>query len=382
MSNPLELRLQTALHKRAHDGNLRQLSLSMGIDFFSNDYLGLAKNSSVLQPFLEEEYAHSGTQQWHGATGSRLLSGNSEYVMQAEKWLAALFQAESALIFNSGYAANLSVLSAIPQKGDTILYDEKIHASLKEGARLSFAQRYSFAHNDLTDLEQKLQRTDKGLVFVVIETVYSMDGDIAPLEAIIAICKKYGAYLIVDEAHSTGLWGNGGSGLLCEKDLAQDVFARIYTFGKAMGGHGACVAGSQTLTNYLVNFARPFIYTTAMPLQNVAYLMAAFQYLAENEWLAKQLHSRVSCFRQQVKAHRLQENFVESTSPIQMLKVQGNEYAQQMARDLRAQHYNLRPVLSPTVPAGQERIRICLHSDNSEQEIAELIAAIAKMIAH
>ena len=382
MSNPLEQRLQTALHKRAQDGNLRQLSLSQGIDFFSNDYLGLAKNSSVLQPFLEKEYAHIGTTQWHGATGSRLLSGNSEYVMQAEKRLAALFQAESALIFNSGYAANLSVLSAIPQKGDTILYDEKIHASLKEGARLSFAQRYSFAHNDVADLEQKLQRIDKGLVFVVAETVYSMDGDIAPLAAIVAICKKYGAYLIVDEAHSTGLWGNGGSGLLCEKVLEKDVLARIYTFGKAMGGHGACVAGSQTLTNYLVNFARPFIYTTAMPLQNVAYLMAAFQYLAENEWLAKQLHSRVSYFRQQIQAHQLQDNFVESTSPIQMLKVQGNEHAQRMARDLREQHYNLRPVLSPTVPAGQERIRVCLHSDNSEQEIAELIAAVAKMLVH
>ncbi len=273
----IEQKLASQLAARQAAGNLRSLRLPEEIvDFCSNDYLGLARNPE-LHRRIGEAYARKG-EALNGATGSRLISGNSPYAVELETWLASLCKAEKALVFNSGYAANTAILSAVPQKGDTILYDEYIHASLKEGARLSFAGRFAFRHNDLNDLERRLQKAT-GTVFVVAESVYSMDGDWAPLREMLDLCEKYGANLIWDEAHSTGLWGTDGNGLACEMGLQDRIFARIYTFGKAMGVHGACIAGSQTLINYLINFARPFIYTTALPLHSLVSIREAFHFL-------------------------------------------------------------------------------------------------------
>lgn len=376
-------RLQNALHEREQTHSLRRLQLTQGIDFFSNDYLGLATNPELVEPFLQEQYQNSlFVGQKHGSTGSRLLSGNSVYALYAEQYLAQLFQAENTLLFNSGYAANTAVLSAIPQKGDVILYDERSHASLKEGARLSFANRFSFRHNDLQDLQAKLLRHSGkgGEVFVVIETVYSMDGDIAPLSEMVELCQNYNAHLIVDEAHSTGIWGRAGAGLLQELGLEKEIFARIYTFGKAIGGHGACVAGSDVLIQYLVNFARPFIYTTAMPLQSIAYILAAFEYLKAMPQANKQLFERIHFFREQIKTLGIEPYFIQSQSPIQMLQVQGgNEAARKIAATLQERGYNLRAVLSPTVPEGQERIRICLHNFNDLAQIADLFDSFPRL---
>ncbi|SFC39271.1 8-amino-7-oxononanoate synthase [Flexibacter flexilis DSM 6793] len=377
-------RLENALCEREQTHSLRRLQLTQGIDFFSNDYLGLATNGALVEPFLQQQYANPlFVGQKHGATGSRLLSGNSAYVLQAEQYLANLFGTENALLFNSGYAANTAVLSAIPQKGDVILYDERSHASLKEGARLSFASRFSFKHNDLQDLEAKLLRHSGkgGEVFVVVETVYSMDGDIAPLPDMVKLCQAHQAHLIVDEAHSTGIWGREGAGLLRDLGLEKEVFAAVYTFGKAIGGHGACVAGADVLVQYLVNFARPFIYTTAMPLQSVAYVLAAFEYLKATPQASGQLFERIHFFREYINTLDIAAHFTESNSPIQMLKVQGgNEAARTLASNLQGKGYNLRAVLSPTVPEGHERIRICLHNFNGLSEIKTLLEEINRAV--
>lgn len=375
--NNVEERLKKALKKREEDGNLRRLSTGgTQVDFFSNDYLGLAHNIE-LHSLVKEQY-NSIKGKTAGATGSRLLSGNSIYYLQLEEYLAKIFKGESALVFNSGYTANLAIFSSIPQKGDTIIYDELIHACIKEGSRLSFADRFSFRHNDLQDLDLKLQRA-KGSKFVAIESVYSMDGDFAPIKGIVELCKKYDTCLIVDEAHGTGVFGENGSGLVCDLGLENDFFIRTYTFGKAMGSHGACVVASKVIIQYLVNFARSFIYTTALPLHNLVSIRSAFDYLSKHNELQDELQERIQLFQNKVKeAKNINPSFdyVDSKSAIQAILVPGNERAKNLANKLIEKGFDVRPILSPTVQEGKERIRICLHAYNSFGEIEDLIKSI------
>lgn len=367
------------LKERAETGSLRKLSLPEGLlDFFSNDYLGLSGNKQLCdqihQAFSEEQWKSC-----NGATGSRLLSGNNKYVAALEKKLAEIFQSPSALLFNSGYNANLSVLSSLPGKGDTILYDELIHASLKDGARLSFASRFPFAHNDVNDLEKKLKKAT-GEKFIVIESVYSMDGDFAPLEEIVQVAEKYSASIILDEAHSTGVWGEGGAGIAVEKKLQDKIFARIYTFGKAMGVHGACIAGAPELKEYLVNFARPFIYTTALPPHSLVSVEKSFSFLRENIFLQEQIKDKISFFRKACKSHGLDHVLAGSSSPVQVLRISGNKEARALAEGLNKKGFDVRAILSPTVKEGEERLRICLHVFNKDEEIENLAAAIKQLI--
>ena len=190
----MDQKLLNKLIKRKEEGTLRSLSSFEGmIDFFSNDYLGLSKVS------IKEEHTH-------GATGSRLISGTSSFALEVEKEFANFFKEENALLFNSGYDANVGFFSSIPQRGDTILYDEFIHASVRDGIRLSFAQSFSFLHNNVEDLENRIINA-KGTVYVAVESLYSMDGDIVPLREVHRLCEKYDAYLVIDEAHSSGVYG-------------------------------------------------------------------------------------------------------------------------------------------------------------------------------
>ncbi len=371
----IERKLLSQLDNRRRAGNLRCLSLGEAkTDFCSNDYLGLARNP-VLHAQIEEAYGRE-NHPANGSTGSRLISGNSLLAVALEDELAGLFRAEGTLLFNSGYAANTALLSAIPQKGDTILYDEYSHASLKEGARLSFAHRFAFRHNDLQDLQRRLQRAT-GEVFVVAESVYSMDGDFAPLRELLDVCKRYGAHLIWDEAHSTGLWGTAGNGIACGEGLHDQIFARIYTFGKAMGVHGACVAGSRVLVEYLVNFARPFIYTTALPLHSLVAVREAFRFLAARPELPAALHAKIAHFQQAAGQHDLLGHLIPGRSPIQALRVGGNEPTKRLAAGLQEAGFDVRPILSPTVRAGEERLRICLHAYNTDEEITGLARLLA-----
>ena len=363
------------LTERSASGLLRKPGKSGGtIDFASNDYLGLAR-SEELAARIEEKRKHL-TGYKNGATGSRLLTGNNPYTEAVEQKLASIFNAASCLLFNSGYTANLAVLSSLPQKGDTILYDDLAHASIKDGTRLSLATRFNFRHNDLTDLEKKMRRSD-GKIFVVVESIYSMDGDEAPLAKLADLCTQYHAHLVVDEAHSTGVIGQKGSGLVVSLGLEEKVAVRIYTFGKAMGIHGACVAGAEKLSEYLVNFARPFIYTTALPPHDILSIDCAFDYLANNMDLQQKLQQRIDLFRRLVPdalAH------TDSRSAIQTVIIPGNKEIKEKAHALEQQGFDVRPVLSPTVPVGTERFRLCLHTYNTEEEITALTSALEKFI--
>lgn len=372
----LEKRLYQKLQERDKAGNLRTLTTSAHlIDFCSNDYLGLASNPTLAQQVLQSLASMPAHRQ--GATGSRLVSGTSPYALNLEKYLAVLFQAENALLFNSGYQANTAILSTIPQKGDTIICDALIHASLREGARLSFAQNYYFKHNDLEDLEKKLQKAT-GEKFVVIESVYSMDGDFGELDAIAKICNKYLAHLIIDEAHSTGIFGKNGNGFTCQKNLESVCFARIYTFGKAIGGHGACIVGSKILIDYLINFARAFIYTTALPLHTLVSIYEAFEFLKQNPRVSASLHKKIELFKTQMQFLQQQDviSLKESNSPIQILKIGGNKRTKYFAEEVQKLGYDVRPILSPTVKKGEEILRICLHSFNTNQEIHGLTTCL------
>ncbi|HYG38683.1 MAG TPA: 8-amino-7-oxononanoate synthase [Cytophagales bacterium] len=373
----VEERLKNALEKREEGGNLRRLSTrGAQVDFFSNDYLGLAHNID-LQNIIKEQY-DAVKEKSTGATGSRLLSGNSPYYEELEIYLANIFKGETALVFNSGYTANLAIFSSIPQKGDTIIYDELIHACIKEGSRLSFANRFSFRHNDLQDLESKLLKA-KGPKFVAIESVYSMDGDFAPVKEVVELCKKYEAWLIVDEAHGTGVFGENGSGWVCNLGLEQHFFIRTYTFGKAIGSHGACVVASKVVIEYLVNFARSFIYTTALPFHNLVSIRSAFDYLSRHGELQRQLQERIKFFRDKINDAKNSNplfDYIDSKSAIQAILVPGNERAKNLAAKLIENGFDVRPILSPTVQEGKERIRICLHAYNSFGEIEELVKSI------
>jgi 8-amino-7-oxononanoate synthase len=355
--------LSRKLDERKAQNAFRQMQLSSGkVDFCSNDYLGMVRNRK-----LEERAGASFINYRHGSTGSRLLAGNSLMAEETESFLASFHDAEAGVIFNSGYDANLGLLSSVPQRGDTIIYDFLSHASLRDGIRLSFAQSFSFRHNDLDDLEKKLQAAT-GNIFVVTESVFSMDGDMAPLEELVAICEKYKANLIVDEAHATGIVGPNGEGLVQQLGLQSTCFARVHTFGKAVGCHGAIVLGSASLRNYLVNFSRPFIYSTALPESSLAAIRLAYEIFPGMQAERDHLQQLVNVFRQQ--AFRYQKQV--SATPIQVVVIPGNDAVKQVAIALQEAGMDVRPILYPTVPNGSERLRIVLHAFNSLQEVQQL----------
>ncbi|MEP2026723.1 MAG: 8-amino-7-oxononanoate synthase [Reichenbachiella sp.] len=367
------------LLERARADSTRKLLTTKGLtDFVSNDYLGLSRSKDLFERI--QSYDYSQEVNLNGSTGSRLLAGNSDTAQALESKLAGIFKSEAALLFNSGYVANLALISAVPQRGDTILYDNLSHVCLKEGAFLSKAQRFPFRHNDCEDLEVKLKQAT-GNIYIIIESVYSMDGDLAPFGDIIALAEKYGAKIIVDEAHSTGLYGRAGSGKLCALGLEDHLFARVHTFGKAMGVHGAVICGSQELINYLVNFARPFIYTTALPLHSLFSIDAAFDHLSENIDLQKSSKDKIfyfnSLFNQQIGKNENMHK-LESHTPIQPIVVPGNARVKSIANALQKNGFDVRPILSPTVKEGSERLRISIHTHNTEEEIASLITELAK----
>lgn len=373
--NRVEQHLNDKLKERTAAGNLRQLSTQKApTDFYSNDYLGLVTTGLL----AELMHSSAGKQFTTGSTGSRLLSGNSRHTEMLEQTIASFHKAPAALLFNSGYDANVGLLTCIASRETTILSDELCHASLIDGIRLSQCRhRYKFRHNDMSDLEQKLKKyKDTGPVIVVTESVFSMDGDMAPLEAIVQLCEAYDAQLVVDEAHATGVFGKRGDGLVCAMGLNDRVFARVHTFGKALGCHGAVVAGSEVLKQYLINFARPFIYTTALPGHSVHAIHCAYQHLASHSFSNERLHKLVAYFRERI-AHSGMSGWKDSTSTIQALVTGDNERSRQVAAKLQLAGLQVNAILSPTVPQGMERLRVCLHSFNTTEEIDTLFATLA-----
>lgn len=360
-------------------GLLRQLRTTDGfVDFCSNDYLGFARSAELKKAIqkADEQYVLART----GATGSRLLAGQTQLADDVEQELAAFYQTETTLVFNSGYDANLGLLACLPKAGDTLLTDALVHASMIDGARLSYATRHRFRHNDLDDLENKLrgaaQTQPDGQIFVAVESIYSMDGDVAPLCEMVELCERYGAALLVDEAHATGIYGPVGEGLVVELGLQERVLARIHTFGKALGVHGAAIVGTAVLRNYLINFARSFIYTTALPPHSLLAIRCVHEHVRTHSGARNQLNGQLTYFRERVYELLPNAIWTDSESPIQCLIIPGNNQARYVANAAQKTGLDVRAILSPTVPTGQERIRLCIHSFNTTEEIDQLVAIL------
>ncbi|HVS91721.1 MAG TPA: pyridoxal phosphate-dependent aminotransferase family protein [Mucilaginibacter sp.] len=372
MERPEDM-IRQKLAERQAKGTYRALKPESGLaDFCSNDYLGFAR-SAILNQKVENEITSRSTG-LNGSTGSRLLSGNLSYTENLERDIAKFHNAEAALIYNSGYDANVGLFSCLPQKGDTIITDELIHASIIDGARLSFANRYSFRHNDLQSLEEKL-RNAKGRCYIAVESVYSMDGDSPPLPEMLNLAEAYGASVIVDEAHAVGL---NERGLLCQLEIENRVFARIVTFGKALGCHGAVILGSNPLREYLVNFSRSFIYTTAAPFHQLAAIRMAYQMLPNSGAEVDKLKKNIARFKNSLQG-LTGLKLLPSDSAIQSLIIGCSEKTKMMAVELQAAGLDVRPILSPTVPAGTERLRVILHSFNTSEELILLADTLIKI---
>ena len=357
--------LSKKLQERREQHAFRSLRLPKRnlVDLCSNDYLGMATNQ-----LIHSDQSTPNKILKTGSTGSRLLSGNYEKIEEAEQIIAAFHQSQAALIFNSGYDANLGLLSSVPQRNDIILYDSLSHASIRDGIRLSFAAAFSFQHNDLDDLEKKLilnaNGTDRN-IFVVTESVFSMDGDIAPLKQMVDLCDQYNAKLIVDEAHATGVVGDRGEGVAQHLKLQEKCFARIHTFGKALGTHGAVILGSATLKEYLINFSRSFIYTTALPESTIDHILKSYEIFPSLTEERNTLAILIEAF--QSLAFKYQK--LNSNTPIQGIVIPGNEMARAAAEMLQLNKLDIRAILYPSVPKGMERLRIVLHSFNTVEQI-------------
>ncbi len=367
-------KLEQKLQTRESDGLLRKLTLNKNlIDFSSNDYLGLAKSEALHQLKLEKL---TKLKLRNGSAGSRLIRGNSEYYETVEQKIADFHGAEDAIIFNSGYDANMGLLSSVPLKNDIVLYDELIHASLLDGMRLSFAYCYKFEHNNLTELEELILRhKGKGEIYIVVESIYSMDGDAAPLVDITELAEDHNCFVIVDEAHATGIFGEEGKGLCYELQIEDKCFARIHTFGKALGVHGAAVVGSKRLKEYLVNYGRSFIYTTALPNDSLCAIDAAYETIAKQESLTS-LQNNIELFN---KHTGKMQNKIASESAIHCFLFPGNENVQNASNKLMELGFDVKSIKSPTVAVDKERLRVCLHSYNTKEEVISLANALSNL---
>lgn len=374
--------LQQRLEHRKEQGLYRSLHPENDcIDFASNDYLGFAR-SKELKELVDAEFKKLNSKCKTGSTGSRLLTGNSAYAEEVEKFIADFHKAQAGLIFNSGYDANIGLISSAAKKGDLIFYDELSHASIYDGVRLSKAESFPFSHNDIAHLEERLKffgesKNPSSNCFVIVESVYSMDGDFSPLNEIAGLCGKYRANLIVDEAHATGIFGANGEGRVVELGLQQEVFARVHTFGKALGCHGAIVLGSNDLRDYLINYSRPFIYTTALPFHSFLSIKTTYFYLKNNIDILLKINRLINLFIDKVKVLKI-EGFLPSSSAVQSFLLAGNENVKEIAKRIQNDGFDVRPILSPTVPKGKERIRICIHAFNTEEQINGLLSSLKK----
>lgn len=359
-----------ALDKRKANQTLRILKpKSEGIDFYSNDYLGFARNKDLQNLLLKQ--MNDNPHLLAGSTGSRLISGNSAEVIETEGFISKEHKYASALLFSSGYNANLVLFSTLPNRHDTIIVDEKIHRSVHDACKMSHARKLKFKHNDVKDLEQILKR-QKENCYVAIESLYSMDGDFAPIEEITKITKKYNAFLIVDEAHSFGVFGYG----LVEKyQLQKMVLATVVTYGKALGSHGAAILCDEVVKSYLVNFASPFIYTTAAQDIQWRSIKTGYEFFKVNKNISARLQQNIKIFHQQNIRTPSSEN-----SPIQAVLISDNHRLKDLQETLLHEDFLTYAVFSPTVKTGTERLRICLHSFNTEEEIIGLTKIIKDFI--
>ena len=351
----------SALNKR------RALISANGIDFSSNDYLGLANHEGLRQNLIE----HLQSDIALGAGGSRLLRGNHPQHESLESFAADFFGAEAALFMSTGYLANLAVFTALAARGDKIIFDEYVHASAKEGIHASPAKHSKFAHNNASACEDAVKRArDRGAknIWIAVESVYSMDGDMAPLAQLMDIANRYDAYLIVDEAHATGVHGPDGRGLSAVFEGAENLIA-VHTCGKALGQAGALVTLSAVLKDYLINTARSFIYTTApTPLMAVA-VEAALKAVRDEPDRRAKLLDLIS------HAHGTFKNVPGETQIIPLI-IGGDGAAFAQAKRLQEQGFDIRAIRTPTVPKNTARLRLSITLNVTPTDIEDLAKAV------
>ena len=408
MSRVLEERqkkgtLRRLLHSNEDDDDTQQQHANREtIDFSSNDYLGIARDAK--QQSLVADATGQLNRMSLGATGSRLLSGDSVAFHALEDYLARVHRRPAALVCNSGYDANLSVVSSL--LCTCIIYDEYCHNSLHMGIRLWMSQQQqpskvavSFRHNSLDDLKEKLEqhvniRTSDARIVVIIESVYSMDGDVAPIREMLDLCQQYNALLVVDEAHGLGICGRRrrddalpGTGVLAMEEVEEHpaLLCSIHTFGKAAGCHGAVVCGSMQLKKYLANYAYPFIYSTALPPHSLVTIQCAYETMTgrKGDRLRETVNGLADLFRRGLQEYLRMRcpsiYLLPSTTPIQALMVPGNQECTRFCEMLYKasdERIRLYPIKTPTVPAGQERIRIIIHAHNTPEQVQGLVELI------
>ena len=339
------------------------------VNFCSNDYLGLANHPQVIEA-LHKAASNYGV----GSGASHLVIGHSALHQQLEERLADWVGRPRALLFSTGYMANLGVISALLQRGDSVIEDKLNHASLLDGASLSRAKLERYRHNDVVHLEQRLQYASAAKL-VVTDAVFSMDGDVAPLQSIADCCQRHNAWLMLDDAHGIGVMG-GGQGVLVEYQLSSEqVPVYMATLGKALGTFGAFVAAKQDLIEFLIQFARPYIYTTALPPAIAAATLASLQVLEQEPWRVELLHSRIAYFRQRACAAELP--IMESYTAIQPLLIGDSAQAMKISERLQQNGFLVAAIRPPTVPQNTARLRVTLSAEHSETQLDMLVEELS-----
>ncbi|MGL1922336.1 MAG: 8-amino-7-oxononanoate synthase [Hyphomicrobiales bacterium] len=348
----------------------RKLSLAgNSFDFSSNDYLGLSHHPKLLSAV--KDAVDDGM--LVGATGSRLLRGHHNEHAALEQQAADFFSSDSALFFANGFMANYALFTCLPKSGDLIVFDELVHASIHDGMLAGKAKSVMAKHNDVQDFEDKIKvaRADgvKGQIWIAIESIYSMDGDIAPCAELVALANKFNAFLVVDEAHATGVWGVDGKGLMTEWEGADNIIC-VHTCGKALGASGALICASKSICDYMVNFSRPFIYSTA-PSPLAAYTVS--QSLAIIEQEGAQLRSRFKTQMALAKSLLANVGVQASATQIQPIIIGDAGETMQMATNMQSLGFDIRGVRPPTVAEGSSRLRITLTLNVVEQDIRNMV---------
>lgn len=373
-------KLQDKLDARLAEITFRPVNMpQLLVDFASNDYLGFSMSNEIFDRthyYLENEFIFQ-----NGSRGSWLLSGNHQLYSEVEELICKTYSCNAALIFNSGYNANLGFFACVPQSDDIIIYDELIHPSIKEGASMGDAKAFKFKHNDLEDLKRIYQQqtehfTESTEVYVATESVFSLDGDTPDLLALADFCKQNKIRLVIDEAHAIGVLGEQGVGLVDHLGIADATFARLISFGKALSSHGAAILGDQQLIDYLINFSSPSSYTTAIPPNSLMLIKATYKELQLTHAIEK-LHQNINFFKEQLKEHQLETHFIDSNSAIQSCVASSSDEVKKIVQNLNENGFDPEPIFFPAVARGQERIRFCVHSYNSEEEIAQVLSLLA-----
>ncbi|MGI0119151.1 8-amino-7-oxononanoate synthase [Zooshikella sp. RANM57] len=387
MSMRLDEVLQQRLAERERQHLLRQRQQITGpqqptvinqkqvmVNFCSNDYLGLANHPAVIRSFQQAAKSHG-----VGSGASHLVCGHHQLHNQLEEALAEFTGYERVLLFSSGYMANLGVINALSTKGDYIFQDKLNHASLIDGGLISQARFQRYAHADVKQLERRLQQcSSQQQRLVVTDGVFSMDGDIAPLPGLVNLVESYNAWLMVDDAHGFGVLGEHGKGIIQHFGLSpEQVPILVGTLGKAFGTYGAFVAGSNTLIEALIQFARTYIYTTALPPALAAASLTSLKLLQEESWRRTHLQQLITFFRHEVSQQGWQ--LLPSCTPIQPVLVGDADQSVQISHELQKRGFWVTAIRSPTVPKGTARLRITFSAQHTMDQVEQLVDALANI---